>query len=111
MAYMTSYSLSWPEPGPDMDAVVQAMAEIAPYFNGDQAFSRAVLNEGEEGAWYDHDQDLRRLSQRFPGVLFTMQGQGENPDDLWETHYKGGKLQHCPAEITFPPFDESKLVE
>ena len=59
--------------------------------------------------WYDHDEDMLVLSIRFPHIVFELHGAGENNDDLWYTYYKNGKKQHCPAIITFDPYDESKL--
>ena len=59
--------------------------------------------------WYDHDKDMLRLSLLYPNILFELQGDGEESDDMWVTWYKNGKKQHCPAEIIYPPFDESKL--
>ena len=59
--------------------------------------------------WYEHDEDMKELSLLFPHLLFDLYGDGEDSDDMWHTYYKGGKMQHCPAEITFPVYDESKL--
>lgn len=61
--------------------------------------------------WYDHDDDMMRLSGRFPDILFSLHGDGENREDMWETYYLNGRMQYCEAEITYPPFDESRLSE
>ncbi len=72
----------------------------------------AVGSDGTSGdscKWYDHEVDMRRLSAQFPDVLFTLNGSDENNEDIWIEYYKGGKMQRCPAIITFDEYDESKL--
>lgn len=59
--------------------------------------------------WYDHDDDMRKVSAAYPDVLFELNGNGENSGDIWKTYYKGGKMQHTEATITFDPFDPNKL--
>lgn len=56
--------------------------------------------------WYDHDEDMLLLSRRFPNILFTLHGDGENQEDMWNAYYANGKMQYCPAEITYPDFNE-----
>ena len=63
-----------------------------------------------EAKWYDHDEDMIALSHRFPDVLFTLYGDGEESDDMWYTYYLNGMSQDAPAQITYDDFDESKLV-
>lgn len=62
-------------------------------------------------AQYQHDKVMVAFSKRFPDVLFTLTGEGEESADIWKTYYKGGKIQVAFAEITIPEFDESKLEE
>lgn len=61
--------------------------------------------------WYDHDEDMMRLSGRFPDILFSLHGNGENQEDMWDAYYLNGRMQYCGAKITYPPFDESQLSE
>lgn len=59
--------------------------------------------------WYGHDEDMARLSIEFPTVLFELHGIGEDSEDMWNTYYKAGYIQHCPAEIIYPPYNASKM--
>lgn len=59
--------------------------------------------------WYEHDEDMVKLSKMFPGVLFTLRGEGEESGDLWVSYYLNGKHQLCKAEAVYPEFDESKF--
>jgi antitoxin component YwqK of YwqJK toxin-antitoxin module len=66
---------------------------------------------GESAKWYDSDQDMKELSSReeYKDVLFILEGEGEENDDIWKAYYKNGKVQKEYARITFDEFDESKL--
>lgn len=61
--------------------------------------------------WYDHDEDMIALSYKFPSVLFTLYGDGEESEDFWYAYYLNGSMQFCPARITYDPFNEFALVK
>lgn len=63
----------------------------------------------DECKWYGHEEDMRKLSLEFPDIHFTLHGEGEESGDIWEKHFVKGKMQCCPATITFPTFDLAKL--
>lgn len=62
-----------------------------------------------ETKWYEHEEEMLAVSRKYPSVLFTLQGQGEEADDLWRKYFYDGKVQRTEAVITFPPFDPLKL--
>jgi hypothetical protein len=79
-------------------------------FSDDANF--AIDDDGgyyESCKWYDHEKDLREFSKKYPEAIFKLSGEGEDTRDLWVEYYKNGKMQICPAIITFDEFDESKL--
>lgn len=59
--------------------------------------------------WYEHEEDMLKISNSFPTVLFKLKGEGEESGDLWIKYFKDGKVQRCMAKITFDEFDESKM--
>lgn len=59
--------------------------------------------------WYDSEEDMRQLSSEFPGILFRIDGQGENPEDMWKAYYLNGKEQKVFAKITFDGFSPKML--
>ncbi len=59
--------------------------------------------------WYTHREDLLEISNRFPDVLFTLNGEGEESRDIWKLYIRNGKSQLEKAEILIADFDESKL--
>lgn len=60
-----------------------------------------------EVKWYDHEEDLLRLSTQFPGVLIELEGVGEEPGDQWRMRVRDGKAARVTAQIVFPDFDDS----
>lgn len=61
--------------------------------------------------WYNHEEDMLEVSRAFPDTLFELHGEGEEPGDLWRKYFKNGKIQRCPAQITYEEYNESKLQE
>jgi len=61
--------------------------------------------------WYNHREDMVKLSAAFPDVLFTLWGRGDESDDLWKQYFLGGKCQVAEAIITYPDFDEGELKD
>lgn len=59
--------------------------------------------------WYDHDDDMMRLSQQFPDYYFFLHGQGEEFDDNWRKVYHNGKII-CNQTIRMY-FDEVRSFE
>lgn len=61
--------------------------------------------------WYSYDDDMKSLSRKFPNLLLSLTGHGEEDDDIWRAYYKGGQGYRVEAEIVFPAFDPSRLGE
>ena len=64
---------------------------------------------GGHCTWYDHENDLRKLSAKYPHAVFTLCGAGDGYEDLWRKYFKNGKMQYAPAQISYEEFDESRL--
>lgn len=74
----------------------------------------AISEDGsseQDTSWHSEEEDMREISKKYPDVLFEMSRDGtmNSSDDLAIIYYKGGKMQECPAIITYDEFDESKL--
>lgn len=61
--------------------------------------------------WYESDEDMLRLSSRFPDVLFTLRGQGEERDDEWYAYYLNGRVQEARIIKSWDDFDPEFLSE
>lgn len=60
--------------------------------------------------WYEHEEDLRAFSKRYPDKLFVLNGEGEEPKDLWRKYFLAGQCQAVKAKIEFPEFDADLLT-
>ena len=59
--------------------------------------------------WYNLNQEMVKLSEEFPGVLFEVRSDGEGSEDLWVTFFLGGKWYQEEA-VVWPKFDKEKLT-
>lgn len=109
MGYYTSFSLKWTSDNDDeeLDTAIGNVIEAHP-----DAIGYALLRCGstsESCKWYEHEEDMKTLSIRFPGVLFTLSGDGEESGDIWKKYFLDGKMQICKAILTFPEFSARLL--
>ena len=114
MGYMTFYILVVGDEGQEISD--GRRQEILAWLEQDESFSSELEDFHESGMngytkWYEHDQDMLRLSRTFSEVLFVLWGEGEEPEDLWKCYYLGGRVQEAPARVEYPSFDPDELVE
>ncbi len=111
MGYQTVYSLNICDKNRKeilsdslIDSVTSAIDALEIFENGD-------VKNGFTGyaRWYEHEEELGRISAEFPDLLFCLHGEGDEATDIWDKYFKGGKIQRCPAVITIADFDESLL--
>ena len=91
-------------------ALTAALYEINPdYFDDD--FSLTTLPY-QEWKWYDHDEDMVKLSLRFPDYTFILEGVGEENGDLWRTVYHNGQYEQLNVKIVYemPQSDFAQIV-
>lgn len=79
----------------------EVLEEISPEENNYDL----CLASDEETKWYDHEEEMTELSEKFPDILFKLHGEGEDNGDLWNKYFMNGKMQYCKAQIVYPPFD------
>lgn len=63
----------------------------------------------EETSWYEHEDDLKLFSKKYPSIVFELNGTGEETFDIWTKYFKNGRMQFCPIITSFDPYDEDKL--
>jgi hypothetical protein len=54
-----------------------------------------------ECKWYDHEDDMRRLSNVYNDIIFILNGFGEDSEDIWRKYFYNGKCQVAEAKITY----------
>ena len=61
--------------------------------------------------WDRFDADMRALSRKFKGTLFTVKGFGEDfPNDIFIAYALDGKYYHENIDIEYPSFERERLV-
>lgn len=127
MGYDTSYKLSW-KPLPEWRACTHHQIpgkKYCPECGRNQKSPDAeiwlVLDKpgyeemygaadgGNTCKWYECEEEMRIVSAQFPGVLFELTGNGEEPGDIWIAYFLDGKMQKERARITYGEFDKEKL--
>lgn len=109
MGYYTNYSLSFsPENKNDRigkdkyDAILRELSKMNVFDDEECTYAY--------DKWYDHDKDMRLISSKFPGIVFELDGNGEESDDIWVSYYLNGGSQFAPAQIQFDKFCRNKLT-
>jgi hypothetical protein len=52
--------------------------------------------------WYEHEDDLRKISKKFPESIIKLYGYGDNTDDIWAKYFQNGKMQSDSTQIVYP---------
>lgn len=78
--------------------------ENAAYGLTEDGYSKADL------VWFNHEQELKEFSTKYPGWLITLSFEGDEPHDIWRKYFLNGKLQAEKAKIIIDDFNPDKLV-
>lgn len=62
-----------------------------------------------EAKWYQWVEDMMYISKEHLGLLFIVDGAGEDKGDYWRSYFLDGKAQHCKSTIVYEPFDIEKM--
>jgi hypothetical protein len=104
--YPTAQNKFCPECGKPVGT--QNLHAMIPKYITEHGSNFYAINEDGASAdpckWYTHE------SINFPNVLFTLNGEGEEPGDIWAKYFVNGKVQTAKAQLVFEEFNPSKLV-
>jgi hypothetical protein len=107
MGYYTAFNMSVVSKIPENRNLIQEFRQVS---TGAEYALDMGGGSKTETKWYNWEEDLRKFSAKFPNVLFLLEGEGEENGDLWKAYFKGGKMQLCKAEVTYPKYDENELT-
>jgi hypothetical protein len=63
----------------------------------------------QDMSWYSWNEDIRKFSEKYPDVLFVVDGEGDDTEDLWISYFQNGKNQHVQARIIYDPYDPEMM--
>jgi hypothetical protein len=66
------------------------------------------LSTDFDDKWYSWKEQFLRVSRVYPRVLFEVNGEGEENDDLWKARIRNGEAEVIHAKIVF---DEFKIIK
>lgn len=53
--------------------------------------------------WYEHQNEMRQLSAKYPDIFFELEGHGEEYGDDWRELYYGGQLYEYKEMVHYFP--------
>jgi len=112
MGYYTNFDVETDGKVP-LEDVIKFIDENAGLLFSDDYDISSMFENGDsddQWMWYDHEEVMKIISKKFPELLITLHGEGEENSDMWKEYYLGGKVQVAKAEITYPKFNEKLLV-
>lgn len=67
----------------------------------------------DEMKWYEHEDDMKKLSKEFPDMVFELNGSGEDSEDIWKGYFMNGESYYCSGHIEYdpPPFWAKNKME
>jgi hypothetical protein len=93
----------------DLDDIMVSLNEYPEYmallvreFRHDR-FYGLLMDEGCK--WYDHEEELNKLSTKYPQIIFKLCGEGETQGDMWIKYFHNGKMKVLYPELVWPHFD------
>lgn len=89
------------------DLILQTLEKVSGY--SFENWGDDIISSNGNIKWYDYEKDMKKVSSAFPNILFTVNGKGEDSEDLWKAYHLGGKCFTTHAEIVYEKFDKSKL--
>ena len=110
MGTLTNYKISFIHFGknkmPREADIVNALNKINPYdFEIGEDESPLLEDFFEESIkWYDHVEDMIKLSKVFPETLFILDGWGEEIGGVWRELYMDGERVVADLMFTFSDF-------
>ena len=108
MGYYTYYSMDVLQ-GTDDD-----IAKVVQYLKNKDIIGYALdenLCPYDGVIWYEHHEDMIELSMVFPNLYFVLHGEGDDREDVWDSHYKNGMFQELHVSLVMPEIDPFKWIK
>lgn len=98
LSYEPQLVAAAPEVGREIIAQFREENEDAKLAFDDDGSSLDFLN------WDKFEADMIALSQQYPDYILILDGEGQEGGDMWRMYFHNGRVQMCPAVITYPRF-------
>ena len=65
---------------------------------------------GAPQKWYQHEKDMIKVSEKYPDIVWILDGIGEEGFDVWRKYFYNGKIQRANTSVVYDEFDQNKLM-
>lgn len=115
MAYYRHFILKWKAvegyAGLVNSKIEHVVLKEAKKFNGGGSeIERLVRHERDYLAWPAWLPQMIVFSDMVRGVLFELEGIGEDVNDFWKAYFQNGQHHICKGQIVYEDFDPEKLI-
>jgi len=108
MGYTTWYTLKTPaELETDNTSLIKDIKELG--FDNEMSIPDKHTIALGEWKWYEHMEDMQKLSKKYPDNLFALYGQGEERDDNWVAYFMQGIGYKEYAKIVYPKVNYTRF--
>lgn len=106
MGYYTNYSITiMKDPNKEEDSFWEAFDELT-----HSCCSKEFINYGVwEAKWYNWQDDMVVLSRKFPQMLIQLEGDGEEPLDIWVATFCNGECNYRELQTHWEEFDSEEF--
>jgi len=106
MGYYTDYSLTFKG---NKEQISNLKRELLEASRNDDCM-KELLESGyvSDAKLYNISEWINELAEKYPDVLIVLSGDGEEPDDIWESRWKGKSFETHNVEM--PPFTNPELI-
>lgn len=109
MGNYTSFWVTVMTPGSNQ--VITSSEELKPideYLESTEEYPLSELDWSEWGScytsyqkWYEVDEDMKRISKKFPLVVFQVEGLPDGDDGKWRSYYYNGEQVDAECTVTY----------
>ena len=103
MGYNTNYDMF--VSGPDVELPCDWCGNTTTR-DVDEVVREAILAQckidpfAEACKWYEHESDMKAVSEKYPDLEITLKGAGAEQGDVWEKEFRAGKVRERAAVCT-----------
>ena len=110
MGYFTTFSLTAQQDTKEIELTEEMkLAFIESSKDLEETDVEELFDGYLNAKWYEYESDMQDFSKKFPKILFTVDGAGENGSYIWRHYFLNGKSQRDEAQIVFEGFNPELL--
>ncbi len=64
---------------------------------------------GSEAKWHDWEKDMVEISKKFPKMMFSLGGNGEESLDIWRAHFCNGQYNYREIQTYWEEFNPEEF--